>query len=152
MPSAPRRRCLRLKPHPSAVCPAQQPYIPVQPGTTVQVLTTQVEHPAPVRKEPVSWTRTTTAGSRLTAPWRSATRDRSKGSRSTPAASAKARRSGRAPRLPVRPRGHGGGRAGDRGPGDPLRDGELAKEKGARFVLASSSEVYGEPLEHPQRE
>jgi dTDP-glucose 4,6-dehydratase len=29
---------------------------------------------------------------------------------------------------------------------------ELAREKGARFVLASSSEVYGEPLEHPQRE
>jgi len=29
---------------------------------------------------------------------------------------------------------------------------ELAREKEARFVLASSSEVYGEPLEHPQRE
>jgi dTDP-glucose 4,6-dehydratase len=29
---------------------------------------------------------------------------------------------------------------------------ELAREKGARFVLASSSEVYGEPQEHPQRE
>ncbi|GAA2911461.1 GDP-mannose 4,6-dehydratase [Streptosporangium fragile] len=28
----------------------------------------------------------------------------------------------------------------------------LAKEKGARFVLASTSEVYGDPLEHPQRE
>jgi dTDP-glucose 4,6-dehydratase len=29
---------------------------------------------------------------------------------------------------------------------------ELARDKGARFVLASSSEVYGEPLEHPQQE
>jgi GDP-mannose 4,6 dehydratase len=29
---------------------------------------------------------------------------------------------------------------------------ELAGEKRARFVLASSSEVYGDPLEHPQRE
>jgi dTDP-glucose 4,6-dehydratase len=29
---------------------------------------------------------------------------------------------------------------------------ELARDKGARFVLASSSEVYGEPLEHPQKE
>ncbi|MCW2806929.1 MAG: UDP-glucuronate decarboxylase [Marmoricola sp.] len=29
---------------------------------------------------------------------------------------------------------------------------ELAAEKGARFVLASTSEVYGDPLEHPQRE
>lgn len=29
---------------------------------------------------------------------------------------------------------------------------ELAKEKNARFLLASSSEVYGDPLEHPQRE
>ncbi|WP_066948078.1 UDP-glucuronic acid decarboxylase family protein [Microtetraspora fusca] len=28
----------------------------------------------------------------------------------------------------------------------------LAKEKNARFVLASTSEVYGDPLEHPQRE
>ncbi|MGW4967214.1 UDP-glucuronic acid decarboxylase family protein [Nonomuraea sp. NPDC004186] len=28
----------------------------------------------------------------------------------------------------------------------------LAKEKRARFVLASTSEVYGDPLEHPQRE
>jgi dTDP-glucose 4,6-dehydratase len=29
---------------------------------------------------------------------------------------------------------------------------ELALEKKARFVLASTSEVYGDPLEHPQRE
>jgi len=29
---------------------------------------------------------------------------------------------------------------------------ELAREKRARFLLASSSEVYGEPLEHPQKE
>ncbi len=29
---------------------------------------------------------------------------------------------------------------------------ELARDKGARFVLASTSEVYGDPLEHPQRE
>ena len=28
----------------------------------------------------------------------------------------------------------------------------LAKAKGARLVLASTSEVYGDPLEHPQRE
>jgi dTDP-glucose 4,6-dehydratase len=28
----------------------------------------------------------------------------------------------------------------------------LAKEKGARYILASTSEVYGDPLEHPQRE
>jgi dTDP-glucose 4,6-dehydratase len=28
----------------------------------------------------------------------------------------------------------------------------LAKEKMARFVLASTSEVYGDPLEHPQKE
>ncbi len=28
----------------------------------------------------------------------------------------------------------------------------LAKAKGARFVLASTTEVYGDPLEHPQRE
>ena len=27
----------------------------------------------------------------------------------------------------------------------------LAKAKGARFVIASTSEVYGDPLEHPQR-
>jgi dTDP-glucose 4,6-dehydratase len=29
---------------------------------------------------------------------------------------------------------------------------ELAARSGARFVLASTSEVYGDPLEHPQRE
>jgi dTDP-glucose 4,6-dehydratase len=29
---------------------------------------------------------------------------------------------------------------------------ELAKRSGARFLLASTSEVYGDPLEHPQRE
>jgi dTDP-glucose 4,6-dehydratase len=29
---------------------------------------------------------------------------------------------------------------------------ELALAKGARFMLASTSEVYGDPLEHPQRE
>jgi dTDP-glucose 4,6-dehydratase len=28
----------------------------------------------------------------------------------------------------------------------------IAKEKGARFLLASTSEVYGDPLEHPQTE
>jgi dTDP-glucose 4,6-dehydratase len=28
----------------------------------------------------------------------------------------------------------------------------LAKAKGSRFVLASTSEVYGDPLEHPQKE
>nr|HMQ24269.1 GDP-mannose 4,6-dehydratase [Planctomycetota bacterium] len=28
----------------------------------------------------------------------------------------------------------------------------LAKEKGARFLLASTSEVYGDPLVHPQSE
>jgi nucleoside-diphosphate-sugar epimerase len=28
----------------------------------------------------------------------------------------------------------------------------LAKAKGARFLLASTSEVYGDPLVHPQRE
>src|ERR671915_269952 len=28
----------------------------------------------------------------------------------------------------------------------------LAKEKAAKFVLASTSEVYGDPLEHPQKE
>jgi dTDP-glucose 4,6-dehydratase len=29
---------------------------------------------------------------------------------------------------------------------------DLAEAKGARFLLASTSEVYGDPLEHPQRE
>ena len=29
---------------------------------------------------------------------------------------------------------------------------DLAKEKGARFLQASTSEVYGDPLEHPQKE
>jgi dTDP-glucose 4,6-dehydratase len=29
---------------------------------------------------------------------------------------------------------------------------ELARTKGARFVMASTSEVYGDPLEHPQKE
>jgi dTDP-glucose 4,6-dehydratase len=29
---------------------------------------------------------------------------------------------------------------------------ELARSSGARFILASSSEVYGDPLEHPQHE
>jgi dTDP-glucose 4,6-dehydratase len=29
---------------------------------------------------------------------------------------------------------------------------ELARRRGARFVLASTSEVYGDPAEHPQRE
>jgi len=28
----------------------------------------------------------------------------------------------------------------------------LAKSKGARFIIASTSEVYGDPLEHPQKE
>ena len=28
----------------------------------------------------------------------------------------------------------------------------LAKSKGAKFVLASTSEIYGDPLEHPQKE
>ena len=28
----------------------------------------------------------------------------------------------------------------------------LAKAKGARYLLASTSEVYGDPLEHPQKE
>ena len=28
----------------------------------------------------------------------------------------------------------------------------LAREKGARFLLASTSEIYGDPLVHPQRE
>src|SRR5205807_500382 len=29
---------------------------------------------------------------------------------------------------------------------------ELAREQGAKFLLASTSEAYGDPLEHPQRE
>ncbi len=29
---------------------------------------------------------------------------------------------------------------------------ELAKAKGARFLMASTSEIYGDPLEHPQKE
>jgi dTDP-glucose 4,6-dehydratase len=29
---------------------------------------------------------------------------------------------------------------------------KLAKEKGATFLLSSTSEIYGDPLEHPQRE
>jgi len=29
---------------------------------------------------------------------------------------------------------------------------ELARDRGARFLLASTSEIYGDPLEHPQRE
>lgn len=29
---------------------------------------------------------------------------------------------------------------------------ELCREKNARFLLASTSEIYGDPLEHPQRE
>lgn len=29
---------------------------------------------------------------------------------------------------------------------------ELARRRGAKFLLASTSEVYGDPLEHPQRE
>jgi dTDP-glucose 4,6-dehydratase len=29
---------------------------------------------------------------------------------------------------------------------------ELARQKGARFLQASTSEVYGDPLEHPQKE
>ncbi|GLZ29180.1 epimerase [Lentzea sp. NBRC 105346] len=45
-------------------------------------------------------------------------------------------------------------------PVDTLRTGgfgtyhalELARRKGARVVVASTSEVYGDPLEHPQRE
>src|SRR5690349_8185849 len=28
----------------------------------------------------------------------------------------------------------------------------LAKNKGARFLIASTSEIYGDPLEHPQKE
>ena len=38
---------------------------------------------------------------------------------------------------------------GSRGTEYALR---LAARSGARFVLASTSEVYGEPIEHPQRE
>lgn len=38
---------------------------------------------------------------------------------------------------------------GSRGTENALR---LAEEAGARFLLASTSEVYGDPLEHPQRE
>ncbi|MFF1612535.1 NAD-dependent epimerase/dehydratase family protein [Amycolatopsis sp. NPDC058278] len=40
-------------------------------------------------------------------------------------------------------------RAGSHGTEQAL---ELARREGARFVLASTSEVYGDPLEHPQRE
>ncbi|HWD02104.1 MAG TPA: NAD-dependent epimerase/dehydratase family protein [Amycolatopsis sp.] len=40
-------------------------------------------------------------------------------------------------------------RAGSRGTEHAL---EWARGHGARFVLASTSEVYGDPLEHPQRE
>ncbi|HUB08144.1 MAG TPA: UDP-glucuronic acid decarboxylase family protein [Myxococcales bacterium] len=40
-------------------------------------------------------------------------------------------------------------RVGSRGTEHAL---ELARAKGARFLLASTSEVYGDPLEHPQRE
>ncbi|QRP49722.1 SDR family NAD(P)-dependent oxidoreductase [Amycolatopsis sp. FDAARGOS 1241] len=40
-------------------------------------------------------------------------------------------------------------RAGSHGTEHAL---ELARRSGARFVLASTSEVYGDPLEHPQRE
>ncbi|MEQ0560004.1 UDP-glucuronic acid decarboxylase family protein [Amycolatopsis sp. NEAU-NG30] len=40
-------------------------------------------------------------------------------------------------------------RAGSHGTENAL---ELARRDGARFVLASTSEVYGDPLEHPQRE
>jgi len=40
-------------------------------------------------------------------------------------------------------------RAGSLGTQNAL---DLAGEKQARFVLASTSEVYGDPLEHPQRE
>ena len=29
---------------------------------------------------------------------------------------------------------------------------ELAEQKGAKFLLASTSEIYGDPLQHPQRE
>lgn len=38
---------------------------------------------------------------------------------------------------------------GSRGTENALR---LAERNGARFLLASTSEVYGDPLEHPQRE
>ena len=40
-------------------------------------------------------------------------------------------------------------RAGSHGTLNAL---ELARRRGARFLLASTSEVYGDPLEHPQRE
>ena len=40
-------------------------------------------------------------------------------------------------------------RAGSRGVEHAL---ELARRKGATFLLSSTSEVYGDPLEHPQRE
>jgi dTDP-glucose 4,6-dehydratase len=40
-------------------------------------------------------------------------------------------------------------RAGSHGTFNAL---ELARRHGARFLLASTSEVYGDPLEHPQRE
>ncbi len=40
-------------------------------------------------------------------------------------------------------------RAGSQGTESAL---ELARASGARFVLASTSEVYGDPLEHPQTE
>jgi len=40
-------------------------------------------------------------------------------------------------------------RAGSHGTLNAL---ELARRHGARFLLASTSEVYGDPLEHPQRE
>jgi dTDP-glucose 4,6-dehydratase len=40
-------------------------------------------------------------------------------------------------------------RAGSHGTEHAL---DLARRNGARFVLASTSEVYGDPLEHPQRE
>ncbi len=39
--------------------------------------------------------------------------------------------------------------AGSRGTENALR---VARSKNARFLLASTSEVYGDPLEHPQRE
>jgi dTDP-glucose 4,6-dehydratase len=40
-------------------------------------------------------------------------------------------------------------RAGSHGTGHAL---DLARRDDARFVLASTSEIYGDPLEHPQRE
>ncbi len=40
-------------------------------------------------------------------------------------------------------------RVGSRGVENAL---ELAKQKGATFLLSSTSEVYGDPLQHPQRE